>query len=272
MYEYYFLFVLGLLWLCFAVVQDIRTREIANWLNFSLLVFALSYRGFVALETNRPMFFWWGLTGTLFCIALAYLLYYGRAFAGGDAKLLMALGPLLPFEQLSDVLVSGLGFIFALFLLGSLYSLAYTFVLLPRRWSSFKRAFFREWHRFSRLFFMCLLLGVLLGLALGSFDYLIGFFLFLMFVLVPLLCMYGMAVESSFFINYVPVSRLTEGDWLARPVTAGRVLIRPSVHGLTLREIALLKKRRKQVLIKEGIPFSPAFLLAFVAMVFYVLR
>ena len=39
-----FLILLGLVWIIFAVVQDLRKREIANWLNFSLVIFALVFR------------------------------------------------------------------------------------------------------------------------------------------------------------------------------------------------------------------------------------
>lgn len=49
MFETVFLFVLALAWIVFATVQDIRTREIANWLSFSLIIFALGFRFFYSL-------------------------------------------------------------------------------------------------------------------------------------------------------------------------------------------------------------------------------
>ena len=64
MIEVYVLFGLGLIWILFAVVQDIRTREIANWLNFSLIIFALGFRFFYSLfEMNDFGFFYQGLIG-----------------------------------------------------------------------------------------------------------------------------------------------------------------------------------------------------------------
>lgn len=271
MYEYYFLFVLAAAWLVFAVVQDLRTREISNWLNFSLLAFALIYRALIALGTGRPLFFWWGVLGTLFFIALAYLLYYGHAFAGGDAKLLMALGPVLPFEGLSDTVFLGLGFIMALLLLGSVYSLVYTFMLIPRRWSAFRRAFIRQLRTSRRLVLICVGLGVVCGGIFAFFDPVTGFFFFLALLLLPFLYSYGRALEACFFIKKVSPAQLTEGDWLVHQVRVGRAVVKPSVHGLTLPEIKLLRRSSSLVTIKEGIPFSPAFLLAFAAMVFYVL-
>ena len=42
-----------------------------------------------------------------------------------------------------------------------------------------------------------------------------------------------------------------QGKWIGK-----------SVHGLSLGEIALLRKHKKLVYIKQGIPFVPAFLFA----------
>jgi Flp pilus assembly protein protease CpaA len=65
MEEYYFLFALGALWMLFASVQDFRTREISNWLNFSLIAFALSYRAFYSNSTGNWNFLWFGIGGVL---------------------------------------------------------------------------------------------------------------------------------------------------------------------------------------------------------------
>lgn len=271
MYAYFFLFAIAFLWILFAVIQDLRTREISNWLNFSLLSIGLLYRGFYALLHDDPSFFWWGALGTLFFVMAAYGLYYGRAFAGGDAKLLMGLGPFVPIEQFADLFLLGFGFIFALFLLGSLYSLSYTLVLIPRRWNSFRRSFIHFSIARRGLFFVCLGIGTLVALPLALLDRIVALSFFLIFLLFPFLYAYGKAIEKTFFIKRVLPRALTEGDWLVEPVTIGKRCVMPSVHGLSLSDIKLLQRTRSKVLIKEGIPFSPAFLLAFGAMVFYVL-
>ena len=97
MNEVIFLFVLGLLWIIFAVVQDIRKREIANWLNYSLVIFALGFRFFWGLFLGDWNFLLQGLIGFGIFFVLGNLFYYMKMFAGGDAKLMMALGAVLPF-------------------------------------------------------------------------------------------------------------------------------------------------------------------------------
>jgi Flp pilus assembly protein protease CpaA len=49
MYEVIFLWILALVYIVFAVVQDAKTKEIANWITFSLIIFALGFRFFYSL-------------------------------------------------------------------------------------------------------------------------------------------------------------------------------------------------------------------------------
>jgi len=68
-----------------------------------------------------------------------------------------------------------------------------------------------------------------------------------------------------------PPSKLTEGDWIEQNVKIGKTTIKKSVHGLSLKEIKLLKKYKKSILIKEGIPFTPAFLITLMIMALFFL-
>jgi len=268
MQEYYFLFGLALVWICFAVVQDWRTREISNWLNFSLLAFALTYKGFYALLFNRFDFFLLGVGGALFFTALAYVLYYGKAFAGGDAKLLTALGAVLPFRNTGDYLTLGIGFVFVLFLVGAVYSLIYSLVIVAKQPKKFVNFFKKELKSYNLLIWVSLAVLIFLFIVLNIFMKSgFGLIIIALFIL-PFLYAYARAFEKACMIKLVSPGQLTEGDWLEKDVHLSRSVISRSVHGLNSRDIDLLKKARKKVWIKEGIPFSPAFLLAFIIMVY----
>ncbi|MBU2053223.1 MAG: prepilin peptidase [Nanoarchaeota archaeon] len=100
MYGVIFLIVLGFVWIIFASVQDLKNKEVANWLNFSLIIFALGFRFFYSLFYRGGFsFFYQGLIGLGIFFVLGNLLYYGRMFAGGDAKLMIAMGAVLPFSE-----------------------------------------------------------------------------------------------------------------------------------------------------------------------------
>jgi len=72
MEEYIFLFVLAVVWIVFAVAQDWRTREVANWLNFSLIGFVLAYRALWSIWSGDWMFFVYGAVGVLGFVGLGY--------------------------------------------------------------------------------------------------------------------------------------------------------------------------------------------------------
>lgn len=58
---------------------------------------------------------------------------------------------------------------------------------------------------------------------------------------------------------------------MLRSVKVADKTIYASVHGLSIEDIALLRKKHKSVFIKQGVPFVPAFLLAYALMVFFFL-
>ena len=79
------LFFLGLGGILFGTIQDLRTREVANWLTLCLLLTGLVFRYFAAIQSGDAYIFWSGVIGTGVFFILGMACYYGRLFAGGDA-------------------------------------------------------------------------------------------------------------------------------------------------------------------------------------------
>ena len=96
--ENMFLIFIAVLWLLIASIQDFRSREVENWWSFGMIAFVLSFRAFVSIESMSFMPFLWGIIGLAIGFAIANAFYYGRMFAGGDAKVLMALGTVIPLS------------------------------------------------------------------------------------------------------------------------------------------------------------------------------
>jgi len=99
MYEIIFLLALGIVWILFASIQDLKTREVANWLSFSLVIFALAFRLFYSINLRDMNFLYQGFLGLGIFFIIGNLMYYGRVFAGGDAKLMIVLGSILPLSE-----------------------------------------------------------------------------------------------------------------------------------------------------------------------------
>jgi len=79
-------------------------------------------------------------------------------------------------------------------------------------------------------------------------------------------------VEETCFVQKRSVKNLTEGDWLAEDVVVNAKRVVPK-KTLEMREIRLLQSLKAQgklkyILIKEGIPFVPSFLLAYLVNLF----
>ena len=261
MEEYYFLLAIGFLWSIFASVQDFKTREISNWLNFSLIGIGLAYRAFYSVFFSDAGFFIYGLIGFGAFFLLGNLFYYGKVFAGGDAKLLMGFGVILPYSNFKELTFSGTVFVFCLLLAGGIWSLLYSFLIVKRDAGKFKREFFIKIKEFK--------IGII-GIVVLSiiFPYIFRFWLFLLFIFIPVIFVYVKALEKC-MIKLINYRDLREGDWLESDVKIKGKVIRKSVHGLSLKDIEFLQKAKKNVLIRDGIPFAIVFLIALI-MVFFL--
>ena len=264
--EYYFLFGLALAWIIFAVVQDLRSREIANWVTFSLIAFVLTYRAFFAVAIEDWRFFAYGVLGVLFFVALGYGFYYSRVFAGGDAKLLFGLGGIFPYDSFNSFGIYGLGFIILLFSAGILYTLIYSLFLIARNFDSFKKSFISEFKKRRLWVYGCLLVFIFLffvGDIFRAYSWLVLIF--------PLVYFHARAVEASCMIKLTAPEILTEGDWLVSDVYVGQRVVKKTIHGLNIEDILLLRRAGKKVLIKFGVPFAPAFLIALLCYLIYLI-
>ena len=263
MQEYYFLFGVCFIYTIFATIQDLKTREISNWLNFSLVAIALSYRAFFSAVNKNVYFFIWGLAGFSLFFVLAYLFYYTKTFAGGDAKLLMAYGAILPFENFKTLLSISLLFLFLLFFIGVCYSLIYSIFIVRKNKNQFQEETKKIFQSYRRI----LLISSSIFLILFFSSYFYALLLFFSFIfLIPWIYVYTKGLDKCLLKLYSP-EKLTEGDWLEKDIIINsKIKIKKTVHGLSLEDIKLLRKYKKKVLIKEGIPFTPAFLFALIIM------
>ncbi len=272
MFQVIFLAVLALVWMAFAVIQDLKKREIANWVNFSLIIFALGFRFFYSLFNGAEdgagfNFFFQGLIGLGIFFILGNLLYYCRMFAGGDAKLLFALGAILPFSNSFTVNLK----IFILFLIlflfsGAVYGAFVSIVLIFKNFRKFKKEFAKQFKQMKTLFTISLFLA-LFFIILGFSDSFMVYFGILIFI-IPYFYASAKSLDEVCMIKKISAKNLTEGDWLYKDVKVGNRIIKKSWDGLTKEEINLLKKE-KYVLVRQGIPFSPAFLIAFLVLIYF---
>ena len=262
MLEVMFLAVLGLVWIGFASIQDLKKTEIANWLSFSLVIFALGFRFFWSLfEAKSFMFFYQGLIGLGIFFIIGNLLYYGRMFAGGDAKLMIALGAVLPFSSAFFINLKIFVWFFILFLfVGAFYGIIWSLFLMSKNFKNFKKEFAKKFKENRKFIFLIMFWGLVFMIS-GVIDILF-FTLGIMLFILPIFYLYAKAVDEACMIREVKGKDLMEGDWLYEDVKIGGKIIKKNWEGLSKDEIKLL--RNKIVKIRHGIPFIPVFLISFI--------
>ena len=268
MYHIIFLIFLAVIWLVFASIHDLKKRIVPNWISFSLIIFAFGFRFFYSLFNENFSFFFQGLIGLGIFFIIGNLLYYGRMFAGGDAKLMIALGPILGF---SGSFFENLEF-FSLFLIlflfiGGFYGLIWSFFLASNNFNILKKEFVKQFNS-NRKTIYAVMVFALFFMVLGFFEGLV-FYLGLLIFIMPYLYIYAKAIDDTCLIKTLNVKELEEGDWLHKDLKLGKKVIKMNWEGLNKKEIKEIQKKYKKIKIRQGIPFVPTFLISFLVFVYF---
>ncbi len=261
---------LTLLILLISSYTDIKTREVPDWLSYAFLSTAFGLRLIFSIEYDYTILLS-GLLGFLVCFLLAHLLYYTRQWGGGDSKILMGIGASIgityPLTPASFNLL--LFFIFLLFV-GAIFGLIWMSILALKNKTLFLKTFTQKLHKHKHIHYLILTL-TLFAILITLFSSVFWPFI----ILIPLFFYLLLAVsciEEHFFHIQKPIPHLTEGDWLAQTISINnRTLFEPKT--LEKSDLSTLKTLHSQnklsaVLIKEGIPFLPSFLLAYIIIIF----
>ena len=219
------------------------------------------------------MFFVFGLLGIGIFFLLANAFYYTKVFAGGDAKLLMGFGIILPFESYFSLALLSILFVLLLFTVGAVYSIIYSGFLAVKNSKGFRKEFLIKFKKDKKLFLvsLALIIVLLVESIISNFDIRLWGIFSLFLLLIPGLYIYLKALENSCLIRLVDPGKLTEGDWLEKDVFLHGRKISKSVHGLNMTEIKMLQKAKKKVWVRYGIPFVPVFFFSLIIMVFFLI-
>ncbi|MDD5700256.1 MAG: prepilin peptidase [Candidatus Nanoarchaeia archaeon] len=269
MIEIIFLLALALIWIIFAMISDFKTTEIPNWLSFSLIIFALGFRFFYSLFSAGDFsFFYQGLIGFGIFLVIGNLMYYGKIFGGGDARLIYGLGAILPFSNnIFTNLEIFISFLMLYLSIGGVYGLLAGGYFALKNSGKFRKEFkilFRKNLKFSLIIMMLGILIMIPGLIFNKLFLLLGILIFLL----PMLYIFAKSTEESCMKKNTAPKLLREGDLLYSDVKLGKKLIKAEWGGLSKEEIKLLQRRNKLVMIKHGIAFSIVFLISLLLLIY----
>lgn len=247
-----------------AIAQDIKRREIDNWLNYLLLSSGIIFITLQAIFlSNINLIF-----NLLFIIAvtliLENLLYYSKFFGGGDAKLLLAISPLFVSETIKISSINLIIFLSLLLFSGAIYGLIYLTVIYFKNFKKLNKEIRKQFKKTQQYITVAGGLILIIGFFTNSFVILFGSLI----LIYPILMVVAQSIEKIAFIKKLNGSKLREGDWITKDIQVNGKTIKKTIHGLTKQDLKLLKNK-KQVIIKEGLPFAPSFIIALLISVFF---
>lgn len=257
----YLLYFVGVVIACF---QDIKRREVDDWLNlllyFSGTAFLIFSSGVENFSIGSYGFF------TFFMALTSFFLYNSRFFAGGDAKLVFALTPIFYETLFAKSLENLAAFLFFLVLSGAVYGLFFIVYISIKDFKKLRAEFVANFRENKLVKYLFVLVLVFIFLSYFEFSF---FIIGLSLLIINLIFILTKSLEKVSFTVEKNYSDLQEGDWLKENLRIGGKVIRVSWDGLSEQDINFIKKYRKKVWIKEGIPYAPAF---FIALILYFFR
>ncbi len=257
-----------------AALYDLKTTEIPDEIPHSMIVVALLFFGYQSYLIHDYTLLASSIIYGISLLALGFLMYYTGQWGGGDAKLLGAIGFLLPSVQSIQLTFPfPLSYTINLFMVGAVYMVLYSVVL-----ALLNRKIITEFLKNVKSSAQMILVGSIALFVLFSAANLylakyVGVSSNLSFAvvssLVPLFATIGFfllwkfarTVERVGFRKKIPMSKLRVGDVL----DSSRLW-----EGITEKDLKKIKRSGKKfVVIKEGIRFAPSFVLALIFTLYF---
>jgi Flp pilus assembly protein protease CpaA len=289
------LIFVGLFGLIIGTITDFQKREVADWVNYGLLFAGLGIRLIFSIISGD---YWFFLIAAIFAVVaygLGLFMFYTGQWGGGDSKMIIGLAALfatyntavLSFAHpiLPDFLQNlfnwnfnyNLSFYFHFLinslLVGGIYGVIWTIFLILKHAKNFRKEFSRRFMDY-RLYFIIATSLALIGVIISYFSSVIISILLiamsLMILVLPWLLALTKSVESACMITLMKIKDLTEGEWIVKDVVINKKRIcGPADLGISKEQIEILRDLQKKgkidaVQVKIGIPFVPAFLIAFI--------
>ncbi len=255
---------------------DIKTLEVPDWLNYSLIAIGLGGNLIYSIATSDFSYILRSLLGLAVSIGIGMLMFYTGQWGGGDSKILFGLGALLGIDYNPFLLGFYLKFVINMLFAGALYGLAWiVFMAIKNRREiskKMKKAFKEKKATKIRLYAgIIAIIGLIIIYALPNLGpkmrILFSVFIIILYFM-NYLFIFVKIVEEVSMIKLIEPQKLTEGDWIVNEIKIkGKYITGPKDLGISKEKIIELIKLKKQgkitkVKVKYGIPFVPSFLIA----------
>ena len=268
-------FGISIIVLLIGSITDLRTREVPDWVNYGLLSLGIGLNLLFSVIYQTPSFIINSIIGLAIFFGVAYIMFYAGQWGGGDSKMIMGLGAMIGINVASFFSEFLFGFLINILFAGALYGLLWSFYLAYKNRNKFraelKKVLSQKKIEKIKWGILALTIFLIVLFFLININFIKILILSLAFVILTAFYLWAFvrAIEKSSMYKLVEPSKLTEGDWIVNDVYVNKEYITgPKDLGIEKKQIRKLiefYKKRKigKILIKEGIPFVPSFLIAF---------
>ena len=282
----YIVYLLSFAALLTGSITDLKTREVPDFVNYGFIISGIALNLLFSVIYSDFSFIIHSIVGLGIFFGIAWVMFYAGQWGGGDSKMLMGLGAMIGIDVFFKKPQFLLDFFINALFIGAIYGLLWSIFLAFKN----KKKFWKEFKKISSennviklkkivlIFILAILILLFITYEKNFFIKKVFFMLLsLAFLILTTfyLWLFVKAIEKSSMYKLAEPSRLTEGDWIVNDVYVGRQYIcGPKDLGINKKQIKKLINfykigKVKKILIKEGIPFVPSFLIAFVvALVF----
>ncbi|MEK6892342.1 MAG: A24 family peptidase [Nanoarchaeota archaeon] len=274
-------FTLSFIVLLIGSITDLKTREVPDWINYGLISAGIGLNLLFSAIYQAPSFIINSLLGLAIFFGVAYIMFYTGQWGGGDSKMIMGLGAIIGINLSSFSSEFLLGFLINALFAGAIYGLLWSFYLAYNNRKKFKKELKKvlSHEKSEKIKWIILVFTILLIISffIIKVNYIRVLILSLAFVILTAFYLWAFvrAIEKSSMYKLVEPSKLTEGDWIVKDIYYNKEYITgPKDLGIEKKQIRKLielynKKKVGKILIKEGIPFVPSFLIAFIITFFF---
>lgn len=239
---------LALLGSAVAGIWDLFTTDIPDEVTDSMIALGVFYWAVESLKLGTIVPLATSIAVGVLFLAFGYVLYKTGQWGGGDAKLLGAIGFLIPIFKTS---LFPLHFLTNVFVVGAVYTVLYA-ITVGLLYGSIAK-FFKETPLYITLISIAIMVSAFFFERIeGEIIFLFGFLVLFFF--------YAKYIEKNVFVRRIPVSKLKVGDVL---------LSSKEWVGITEKELTKIKRKYKYVKVKEGVRFGIVFFFALIATFLY---
>ncbi len=243
--------------LIIATILDIKQLFIPDYISYTFIVIALFERLIYSLTINDWSMFLWIIPAVIISSGLTYLLYKAGMMGGGDVKIIASASIILA-KFPNETVPMFIDYLINLFIAGALYLLPVSIIIGLTK--------IKPTRKESILMIASIITSAITLLFYNNPTTIMASIVLITASSLPFI----KRIENKVMIREADMNNLMDGDWLINEVKVGREIIKPRKEGLTIDEANKIKKwwsegkLKKKPLIKYGLPYLPAFLIALI--------